>query len=218
MSKFTALDEQLHDYIVEHGAREDSVLAGVRREAEEMGDDVSVMQIAPDQGAFLTLLVRILGAERAIEVGTFTGYSAICIARGIPFDGLLVACELDPERARRATRNFADAQVADRIDLRIGPALESLDDLDSRDPFDFAFIDAEKTGYPDYYERCLELLRPGGVIVLDNVLMDRRVLDPGPEDDGARTVDSLNRRIAVDSRVTIAMVGIADGLTIVRKR
>ncbi len=216
MSKFTSMTDELHDYVVGHGAREDAALAQVREETAALGE-IAVMQIAPDQGALMTILTRILGARRAIEVGTFTGYSAICIARGLPADGLLVACELDPERARTAARNFALAGVADRIELRVGPATEALADLAGSEPFDLAFIDADKPGYDDYYESCLELLRTGGLIVLDNVLQDGRVLDPGG-DESAEAIVRLNAKLAVDERVDLAMVGVADGLTLALKR
>jgi len=210
------MTDELHDYVVGHGAREDAVLAQVRQETAALGE-IAVMQIAPDQGALMTMLTRILGAGRAIEVGTFTGYSAICIARGLPADGLLVACELDPERARTASRNFALAGVADRIELRVGPATETLDDLAGSEPFDLAFIDADKPGYDGYYGSCLELLRTGGLIVLDNVLQDGRVLDP-EGDESAEAIVRLNAKLAVDERVELAMVGVADGLTLALKR
>jgi predicted O-methyltransferase YrrM len=216
VSKFTALTEELHDYIVAHGSREDAALAKVREETAALGE-IAVMQIAPDQGALMTLMTRMLGARRAIEVGTFTGYSAICIARGLPENGLLIACELDPERARAASGNFALAGVADRIDLRVGPAAETLAQLAGADPFDLAFIDADKGAYDDYFESCLELLRPGGLIVVDNVLQEGRVLDPGG-DENAEAIDRLNVKLADDERVELAMVGVADGLTLALKR
>jgi caffeoyl-CoA O-methyltransferase len=216
VSKFTSIDEPLHEYLVAHGAREDEALRRVREEAEAMGD-LAKMQIAPDQGALMTLLARLLGARRAIELGTFTGYSAICIARGLPEGGKLLACEIDPERAQIARRNLADAGVGERVEVRVGPAAETLDQLraEAAEPFDLAFVDADKVSYPAYYEACLELLAPGGLIVLDNVLMDGRVLDPG--DDGSVVVARLNEEIAADPRVEVAMIGVADGLTLVRK-
>lgn len=211
------LDDELHAYLVEQGAREDEALARVREETAALGD-IAVMQVAPDQGALMTMLARLLDARRAIEVGTFTGYSAICIARGLTEDGTLIACEIDPERARTAAENFERAGVAERIDLREGPALETLRGLTDDGSYDLAFIDAEKTGYPGYYEECLRLLRPGGLILLDNVLMDGRVLDPPEGDEGAATIERLNRLIQDDDRVDLAMVGVADGLTLARKR
>ena len=160
MSKFTELNEDLHDYIVERGAREDEVLAAVREETAALGD-IAVMQIAPDQGALMTMLARLTGARRAIEVGTFTGYSAICTARGLAPGGRLVCCELDPERAATATRNLERAGVADRVRIEVGPALDTLSSLEGE--FDFAYIDADKPGYDDCYEQCLRLLRSGGL-------------------------------------------------------
>jgi caffeoyl-CoA O-methyltransferase len=216
MSKFTALTDELHDYVVANGAREDEVLARVREETAAMGD-IAVMQIAPDQGALMTMLARISGARRALEVGTFTGYSAICIARGLADGGELVACELDPERAAIAERNIEAAGLGDRVDLRVGPAAETLAELAGSEPFDLAFIDADKSSYPAYYEAALELLRPGGLLILDNVLMDGRVLDPA-ESDSAAVVARLNGEIASDPRVEIAMIAVADGLTLARKR
>jgi caffeoyl-CoA O-methyltransferase len=215
LSKFTVLDDELHEYMVAHGAREDEALRRIREEAAAMGE-IAVMQIAPDEGALLALLARLLGARRALEIGTFTGYSAICIARGLKPGGTLVACEIDPERAAIAERNFAAAGVADRIDLRVAPATETLAGLEADQPFDFAFIDADKVSYPAYYEACLERLRPGGLIVLDNVLMDRRVL--APADDGASVVARLNEKLAADPRIDLAMIGVADGLSLARKR
>jgi caffeoyl-CoA O-methyltransferase len=168
----------------------------------------------------MTMLTRLVGAARAIELGTFTGYSAICIARGLAPGGTLVACELDPERVEVARRNFELAGVADLIDVELGPATETLERLRAAagERFDLAFIDADKTGYPDYYEACLELLRPGGLIVLDNVLRLGTVLDPDPDDEGAGVIAALNEAIATDERVDVAMLGVADGITLARKR
>jgi caffeoyl-CoA O-methyltransferase len=217
--KFIALTPELHDYVVRHGAREDEALAEVRESTAALGD-IAVMQISPDQGALMTMLTRLVGAARAIELGTFTGYSAICIARGLAPGGRLLACELDPERAETARANFERAGVADLIDVELGPAGETLERLlaEADGPFDLAFIDADKTGYPDYYERCLELLRPGGLIVLDNVLRVGTVLDPDPDDESARVMAALNEAIAADERVDVAMLGVADGITLARKR
>jgi caffeoyl-CoA O-methyltransferase len=215
--KFTVLDEEVYAYLVEHGAHQDDVLRRLAAETNQLGG-IAVMQVAPDQGALITLLVRAIGARRAIELGTFTGYSAICIARGLPDDGELVACELNEEWAEVARRYFAEAGVADRIDLRLGPALETLRAIPADESFDFAFIDADKEGYPDYYEECLARLRPGGLMMIDNVLMSRNVLDPGPDDASARTIAGLNESIAADERVEIAMLGISDGVTLAVKR
>ena len=215
--KFTSLTPELHRYIVEHGARRDEAMRAVEEETEELGG-IAVMQTAPDQAALITLLVRAIGARRAIEVGTFTGYGAIAIARGLPADGELVCCELSEEYAEIAGRNVEAAGVADRVEIRLGPALETLRTLTGGEPFDFAYIDADKPGYDDYYEQCLARLRPGGLILLDNVLLSGRVLDPPEGDDSARALAALNDKLAADERVDLAMVGIADGITIARKR
>ena len=217
--KFIALTPELHDYVVRNGAREDEALAGVRERTAALGD-IAVMQISPDQGALMTMLTRLVGARRAIELGTFTGYSAICIARGLADGGKLLACELDPERAATAEANFQEAGVADRIEILLGPAEDTLDRLigEGTEPLDLAFIDADKTGYPGYYESCLRLVRPGGLIVIDNVLRGGDVLDPDGGNDGTRVIAELNERIAADDRVDVAMLGVADGITLARKR
>jgi caffeoyl-CoA O-methyltransferase len=217
--KYLRLDDDLYAYVVALGAREDESLARVRRETAALGD-IAVMQISPDQGALMTMLARLIGATRAIELGTFTGYSAICIARGLSEGGRLTACELDPERAATATANFAAAGVADRIDVVVGPATDTLAELTAiaAGTYDLAFIDADKTSYPAYYESCLTLLRPGGLIILDNVLRGGSVLDPAPDDEGGQVIAALNDEIAGDGRVDVAMLGVADGITLARKR
>ena len=215
--KFTALTPELHRYVVEHGARRDGAMLAVEEETEAMGD-IAVMQTAPDQAALITLLVRSIGARRALEVGTFTGYGAIAIARGLLEDGELVCCELNPDYAQTAQRNLERAGLADRGRIEVGPALETLRALPTEPPFDFAYIDADKPGYPDYFERCLELLRPGGLVMLDNVLLGGRVLDPPGDDESAAAIASLNEQLAADERVDVAMLGIADGVTLARKK
>jgi caffeoyl-CoA O-methyltransferase len=221
VSKFTPLDDELHAYLVEHGARQDEVLRRVQEDTAAMGD-IATMQIAPDQGAFMTLLCKLLDARETLELGTFTGYSAICIARGLAPGGRLIACELSEEYAEIAARNFEAAGVADRVEIRIGPAIETLHGLPEREVFDFAFIDADKTGYPTYYEETLARLRRGGLIVLDNVLTGGAVVDRASlgnySEDSVATMRALNERIRDDERVDIAMVGIADGLMLARKR
>ena len=219
MGKFTPLREDLHRYVVEHGARQDEVLRRVEAEAQAMGD-VAQMQIAPDQGALMTLLCRMIGVREAIELGTFTGYSAICIARGLEPSGRLIACELSEEYAATAARNFEDAGVAERIEIRIGPALETVRALPERELFDLAFIDADKTEYPDYYEELLPRMRTGGVVLVDNVLGGGAVVgdNPGFSQESLAGIRRLNEIIRDDDRVEIAMVGIADGLTMARKR
>jgi caffeoyl-CoA O-methyltransferase len=216
-TKYTALDDDLHGYLVEHGSRQDDVLARLAAETESLGD-VAVMQIAPDQGALITLLVRAIDARTALELGTFTGYSAICIARGLPDDGRLLACELSEEWAAIARRYFAEAGVAERVDLRLGRALETLRSLPAEERFDFAFIDADKQTYPAYYEEVLARMRPRGVIMLDNVLRGGAVLDADNTKPGNPELRELNARIASDERVDVAMLGVADGITLALKR
>jgi len=215
--KYIALTPELYDYVVEHGARRDDVLARLAEETEKLGD-IAIMQIAPEQGAFMTLLVRAMGARRALELGTFTGYSAICIARGLAKGGTLVTCDINGEWTEVARRYFDEAGVADRVDLRLGPALDTLRELPADDPFDFAFIDADKTEYPDYYEECLRLLRPGGVMMLDNVLRGGQVLDGADGDDRTTRTREVNDRAIADERVEVAMLGVADGITLALKR
>ncbi|MGI8461324.1 MAG: O-methyltransferase [Solirubrobacterales bacterium] len=218
MSKFTALNDEIHAYLVERGARQDELLARLQAETERDEGAMAVMQIAPDQGAFMTLITRAIGARRAIEVGTFTGYSAICIARALPEDGELLCFEIDPERAAVAERWVAEAGLAETIEVRVGPAAEGLRELPREETFDLAFIDADKPGYRDYFEECLARLRPGGLILLDNVLLSGRVLEPPDDDESAQALAELNERLAADERVDLAMVGIADGITIACKR
>ena len=217
MSKFTALTDELHDYMVAHGARQDEVLRRVQEETAQMGD-IAVMQIAPDQGALMTMLARLIGAREAIELGTFTGYSAICIARGLAPGGRLIACELSEEYAEIAAGNLAAAGVADRVEIRIGPALETLRALPEAEAFDLGFIDADKENYPSYYEEVLLRTRPGGLIVVDNVLAAGRVVDPDNDQPQVVAIRETNDLIAADERVDAAMVGVADGLMLARKR
>jgi caffeoyl-CoA O-methyltransferase len=217
LSKFTPLTDELHDYMVGHGARQDDVLRRVQDETAAMGD-IAVMQIAPDQGAFMTLLAQLTGAREAIELGTFTGYSAICIARGLAPGGRLIACELSEEYAEVAAANLAAAGVADRVEIRIGPALDTLADIPENETFDLAFIDADKESYPAYYEQVLARTKPGGLIVVDNVLAAGRVIDPDNDQGQVRAIRETNELIAGDERVDSAMVAIADGLMLARKR
>jgi caffeoyl-CoA O-methyltransferase len=215
--KFTALTPELYGYVVDHGARQDDVLRRLAAETDELGD-IAIMQIAPEQGAFMTLLVRAMGARRALELGTFTGYSAICIARGLADGGTLVTCDLNGEWTQVAQRYFDEAGVADRVDLRLGPALDTIRELPADEPFDFAFVDADKTEYPDYYEECLRLLRPGGLMMLDNVLRSGQVLAADNDDPRTLATREVNDRAIADERVEVAMLGIADGITLALKR
>ena len=217
MSKYTVLDDELHAYLVKHGARQDEVLERVQEETAAMGA-ISAMQIAPDQGAFMELLTRTIGAQEALEVGTFTGYSAISIARGLAPAGRLLCLELSEEYAETAARNLEAAGVADRVEIITGPAVETLRKLPEREHFDIVFIDADKPGYEDYFEEALKRTKTGGLILLDNMLQDGRVLDPDPDDDSTNAIVALNEKLVRDERIDIAMVAIADGITIARKR
>jgi caffeoyl-CoA O-methyltransferase len=214
--KFTPLDSALHRYAVEHSPRDD-LLRRLDAETQELGG-VSAMQMAPEQGAFITVLLRAIEARRALEIGTFTGYGSISIARGLTPDGRLTTCDLSEEWTGIASRYFEEAGLADRIDLRIGPALETLRRLDPDDPFDFAFIDADKKEYVEYYEETLPRLRTGGLVMIDNVFRGGDVIDRSADDDGARAIRALNDRVAGDERVDSAMIAVADGITIARKR
>jgi caffeoyl-CoA O-methyltransferase len=215
--KFLEMTPELHAYVVGHGSRPDEVLQRLARETAALGT-ISMMQIAPDQGAFLTLLVRAIGARRAVEIGTFTGYSSISIARGLPQDGRLLCCDVNEDWTGIARRYFREAGVDSKIELRIAPAIETLRALPADTVFDFAFIDADKTGYADYYEQILARLRPGGVIAIDNVLWSGKVLDLKDKSEDTRALRALNDRIARDERVDVALLTIADGLTLARKR
>jgi caffeoyl-CoA O-methyltransferase len=211
------LSPQVHRYLVDHGTPPDPVQQALIDETRELGG-IALMQVSPEQGAFMTLLTRAVGARRAIEVGTFTGYSALCIAKGLPEDGLLVCCDVSEEWTSIGRRHWERAGVADRIDLRIAPALETLRSLQGEPDFDLAFIDADKGGYLDYYEAVLGLLRPGGLILVDNVLWFGRVADPAADDEATQQIRRFNDHVAADARVDCVMLPVSDGLTLLRKR
>ena len=215
--KWTTLTSELYGYLLAHNPAPDPVLLDLAAETAALGP-VSLMQVAVEQAGFLTLLGRLLGVRRAVEVGTFTGYSAISIARGLTSDGQLVACELSEEWAAIARRYFARAGLTERISLRLGPALETLRNLPRRPEVDLAFIDADKTGYHAYYEELLPRLRPNGVIVFDNVLWMGRVADPTDNEESTRAIRELNDLLVHDERVDAVMLPVADGITLVRKR
>jgi caffeoyl-CoA O-methyltransferase len=215
VKRFISLNSELHDYLVDHSSFRDGATAEVEQAARDMGE-LEEMQIGGDQAALITLLVRAIGARRALEIGTFLGYGALSIARGLPEDGRLTCCELNEDYAERAHEHLSHAGLVDRVEIRVGPAIETLTGLDDGS-FDFAFIDADKVSYPDYYEHSLRLLRANGLIMLDNTLREGTVLDPPEGDEGTATMARLNDRIASDDRVDVAMLGIADGVTLVRK-
>ncbi|HEY6558240.1 MAG TPA: class I SAM-dependent methyltransferase [Polyangiaceae bacterium] len=211
--------DQLYDYLVRVTVRESELLARLRSETRGMRG--SGMQIAPEQGQFMTLLVELLGARRALEIGTYTGYSSLCVAAALPEDGKLIACDVSEEFTRVARRYWQEAKLSHKIELRLAPALSTLDALladGSAESFDFAFIDADKEGYDAYYERCLRLLRRGGLIAVDNALWDGSVADPSRDDEDTRAIRALNQKVAGDARVTMSLVPIGDGLLLARKR
>ena len=212
------LSPEVHDYLVAHGTPPDALLQELREETERAVGPLSMMQIAPEQGAFLTVFARILGARRAIEVGTFTGYSALCIARGLPEDGHLHCFDVSEEWTAIARRYWEKAGLADRIELTLGPATETLARLPEDESFDLAFIDADKPNYPAYYEACLARLRPGGVILVDNVLWMGAVANPEVQDEQTLAIRAFNAKVKDDPRVDCAMIPLSDGLTILRKR
>ena len=207
----------LHAYLVSHGTPPDEIQRALIAETQALGN-ISVMQIAPEQGAFMTLFARILGARRAIEIGTFTGYSALCIARGLTDDGKLICCDLSEEWTNVGRRYWEKAGVAHKIDLHIAPAIETLAQLPQEPNFDLAFIDADKSGTIAYFEALLPLIRKGGVILIDNVLWRGAVVNPAVDDEDTLAIRAFNDLVAADSRVESVMLPIADGLTFLRKR
>jgi predicted O-methyltransferase YrrM len=213
------LSDELNAYLVAVGVREPEVLGSLREETASMPE--ARMQIAVEQGALLSMLVKLLDARRVLEIGTFTGYSSTAMALALPADGRIVCCDVSKEFTDVARRTWAAAGVEDRVDLRLAPALETLDALmaaDGAGTFDLAFIDADKTNYRGYVEGALLLVRQGGLIAIDNVLWSGRVIDPEETDEDTQAIRDLNADLANDERVDIAMVPIADGLTLLRVR
>lgn len=213
------LEPALYDYLLAASLREAPVLARLR--AETARHPKVNMQIAPEQGQLMALLVRLVGARRCIEVGVFTGYSSLAVALALPPDGRLVACDISEDYTAIARRYWAEAGVAERIDLRIAPAAATLDALlaeGGAGRYDFGFIDADKEGYPAYYERLLELLRPGGLIAVDNTLWDGDVADPANQAPDTVAIRAFNARLRDDERIDLSLVPIGDGLTLARKR
>ncbi|HEY6549242.1 MAG TPA: O-methyltransferase [Vicinamibacteria bacterium] len=217
MSKFVSMNDALAAYVEAHRSPDDAVLEELRQETASRLPDKSVMQIAADQGTFLSLLVAAMGARRAVEVGTFTGYSAICIARALGAGGRLLCCDVSEEWTGVARRYWAKAQLEDRIELRLAPAAETLRALPREGQFDFAFIDADKPGYLTYYEEILPRLRPGGLVAVDNVLWSGEIVDASSTDENTRALRAFNDHVAADRRVQSVILAIADGLTLARK-
>ena len=213
------LSDPLHAYLVDHSVREPDVLRRLREETARHPQ--ASMQIAPEQGPLMALLVRLLGARRTIEVGVFTGYSALVVALALPDDGLVVACDIDETYTQTARRYWREAGVDHKIELHLGPAEETLDALlvgGQAGTFDFCFIDADKAGYEVYYERALQLVRQGGLIALDNMLQEGDVADPTVRTPNVEAIRALNDYLLTDDRIDLSLVPVADGLTLARKR
>jgi predicted O-methyltransferase YrrM len=220
MSRRTlAVDDDLYRYLVEHSLREHPAQAALR--AATATHPHAGMQISPEQGQFMALLVKLLGARRAIEVGVFTGYSALTVALALPDDGRLLACDINDEYTRVGRPYWEQAGVANKIELRLAPARATLDArlaAGEAGRYDFAFIDADKTGYDAYYERCLQLLRPGGLIAIDNTLWGGKVAHPATDDADTAALQALNAKLHDDQRIDLSLLPIGDGLTLARKR
>jgi len=213
------LDEKVYPYMLSVSVHEHPVLASLREETHQLKN--AIMQISPEQGQFMTFIVELLGAKKALELGTFTGYSALVVALALPADGKLISCDINTDWTDIAKNYWQAAHVADKIDLRIAPGLETLQNLldeGEAETFDFIFIDADKNNYLHYYEASLKLLRPGGVIAIDNVLWSGKVADPDNQDRGTQHIRELNQHVYDDERVTMTLVPIADGMTLVRKK
>ncbi|MDZ8262405.1 class I SAM-dependent methyltransferase [Nostoc sp. ChiQUE01b] len=213
------LDNQLYNYLLSVSLREPEILRKLRQETAS--HPRSGMQISPEQGQFMSLLVQLIGAKKTLEVGVFTGYSSLSVALALPTDGKIIACDVSEEFTAIARRYWLEAEVADKIDLRLAPALETLDRLlatGQAETFDFAFIDADKENSDAYYERSLQLVRPGGLIAIDNVLWSGQVADEQNQDESTQAIRALNEKLHHDERVTLSLVPIADGLTLAIKR
>ena len=215
----TVLTDALHDYLLAHGVRETPIMRRLREETAH--HELARMQISPEQGALMALLVESIGAKRALEIGVFTGYSALVVADAMGAEGRLTALDINADYTESARRFWAEAGVAERIELRLGDARESLAELRAEgldSTYDFAFIDADKSGYDIYYEQCLALVRPGGLILIDNSFHMGQIAEPERWGEYAHVVDALNKRIKDDEQVTMVLLPVGDGLTICRKR
>lgn len=212
----TPLSPELFDYVVAHGSTPDAVQAALIAETKALGDPAG-LQISPDEGAFLTLFTQIIGARRAIEVGTFTGYSALCITRGMGPEGRMTCCDVSEEWTSIARKHWEKDGISDRIELKIGPGVETLRSLPQEPVYDLAFIDADKPSYPEYWEELVPRVKPGGVILVDNALLHGGVIEAN-RSGGSAAVDALNSRAIADDRVDAALITIADGIMMARKR
>ena len=218
-SRTIVLNDALYEYLLSVSLREPDVLCRLREETAKMPQHN--MQISPEQGQFIALLVELTGARKCLEVGTFTGYSTLSVALALPEDGQIVACDISEEFTSRAKPYWQKAGMAGKIDLRLGPALETLDALiadGESGAFDFAFIDADKVNYQGYFQRALDLIRRGGLILVDNVLWSGAVVDPARDDEDTEAIRAFNQARAGDPRISLSLVPIGDGLTLARKR
>jgi caffeoyl-CoA O-methyltransferase len=216
--KFFTLTLDLYNYLVAHGGNDDALLAELADETARRMGGVAMMQVSPEQGTFMTILARATGARHAVELGTFTGYSAICIARALPPDGTLLCCDVSAEWTAVARRYWEKAGLSHKITLKLAPALETLRALPASESFDFAFIDADKSNYPSYYDEILKRLRPNGLILIDNVLWNGEVLNRRNQTADTRAIRELNDFLPGDKRVDMVMLPVADGITICRKK
>lgn len=216
-NKTLCITEELYEYMLSVSLREPDILRELRHETAE--DENANMQISPEQGQFMGLLVKLLGAKRTLDIGVYTGYSSLCIGLALPEKGRVVACDINREWTDVARRYWEKAGIQDKIELHLGPAQQTLEGLLEKgtDSFDFAFIDADKKNYVMYYEYCLQLIRPGGLIAVDNVLWSGAVADAAINDVDTEAIRSLNRKLHMDPRVEISLVPIADGLALARK-
>jgi caffeoyl-CoA O-methyltransferase len=212
------LSPELHAYLIAHTTPVDKVLTALAEETQQRFPDAAGLQIGPEQGTFMTLLTRLAGARRAIEVGTFTGYSSICIARGLPAGGQLICCDVSEEWTSVARAYWDKAGLADRVELRLGPALGTLQGLPDEASFDLAFIDADKTGYIGYWDEIVPRIRPGGVILVDNTFFHGQVIQPSEQGESVRGIRDFNDHALADPRVELVMLPIGDGLTLARKK
>ena len=211
------LSDALNEYVTAHSAHPDEVLRDLAAETARLFPEDADMQIGPGQGTFMTMLARLIGARSAIEVGTFTGYSSICIARGLAAGGRLRCFDVSAEFTAVARRYWQRAGLADQIELRLGPAADSLAGLDPGTRFDYAFVDADKTGYPRYWDLIVPLVRPGGLILVDNTLSHGRVVDDAEQGESVRAIREFNARALADHRTEVVLLPIGDGLTMARR-
>ncbi|ASU83234.1 O-methyltransferase [Nocardiopsis gilva YIM 90087] len=213
-----SLTPELYEYLVAHSAPVDDVLGELAEETARLFPDSLVMQIGPEQGTFMTLLARLMGAHDAVEVGTFTGYSSICLARGLPADGTVLACDISEEWTSVARRYWQRAGIASKVTLKLAPALDTLRSLPAGPMFDLAFIDADKEGYVGYWDELVPRIRPGGALLVDNTFSHGRVVDPSITDASVQGIRDFNDHALADSRVELVMLPIGDGLTLARKK